>query len=85
MPPKVPKTPQDWWTWGRETLQTASPVNRIAQHAAMGVRPGIPEGVSPSGDTNPAVTGISTAPVTAGPVIPYVEPAVEPKYKFETK
>ena len=61
MPPQIPKSMQDMWTWMRETLQTATPINRVAQHGAMGVNPDIPVGVAPTGNTDSSVTGISSS------------------------
>ena len=75
MPPQIPKSAQDLWTWIRETLQTATPINRVAQHGAMGVMPNIPEGVAPTGSSDPKITGISEPEAS-------VE---EPKLKFSDK
>jgi hypothetical protein len=33
MPPQIPKTFQDWWTWIRDALQTATPAARASQEA----------------------------------------------------
>ena len=33
MPPQIPKSLQDWWTWMRDSLQTAVPAARAAQEA----------------------------------------------------
>lgn len=73
MPPEIPKSAQDIWTWIRESVQTASPINRVAQHGAMGVNTAIPPGVIPTGSSDPKVTGVS-APVEE-----------TPKYKFSDK
>lgn len=46
MPPSIPKSPQELWTWIRDSVQTALPISRNNSNPILPVPPAQPQGAT---------------------------------------